>query len=83
MFLLLQLLDHRVIGMQRETLGCGTGVSANETSSMMPRRMRRIISSPMTEGKACGHKHQHHAQHDGIGQQPHSNPQYQRRKLLP
>ena len=49
----------------------------------MLRRMRSHQQQTHHEGKARGDKHQHHAQHDGIAQQSHSNPQYQRRKLLP
>ena len=49
----------------------------------MLRRMRRIIKQTHDKSKAGGHKYQHHAQHDRIGRQSHSNPQYQRRKLLP
>src|SRR5712692_5031238 len=82
MFLLLQLLDDGRIGVQEKTLGCTRLIHKRRFLSEAPAHAPHDQCAH-DKGKTCGEQHEHHAQHDRIGQQLHSNPQYQRRKRLP
>src|SRR5712691_7780140 len=82
MFLLLQLLDDGVIGVQRKTLRRGRTVRERLVLGEAPAHAPQHQRAPH-KGENGAHQHQRHAQHDGIGQQLHSHPQYQRRKRLP
>ena len=83
MFLLLQLLDHSVIQCAAENSQARGPCSAKDAFFADAAAHTAHHQQTHNKGKTRGHEHQCHAQHNGIGRQSHSNPQYQCRKLLP
>src|SRR5580700_9944323 len=82
MFLLLQLLNHGVVGGHGELLKFGDGLNGErffgEDATHTPEQQSR---HPKPKGR--DEQHHRHPNHDGVAEHSHSNLQYQRKNWSP
>src|SRR4029077_1186142 len=82
MFLLLELLDYGVVGVQRELIGRGRGLGQG---SVLVETLAHAAHHQHghEEGEAGGEQHQRHLEEDRVGEELHNSLQYHSRKRLP